>query len=417
MFCPSCGARDQAPGSACAECGRALPSARTPAAVAEVRGAPLPEAPATVADRPARAPPTFADRSAPATVADRPSAAPAEPPRILRRPAPLAPAPVDVVPRNPAPPPRIAANAAAPAQVRRPTATAQQAIDPDGPTQIRRPPGFEERMVSDVVRAPPRRETPAAVEGVGARAAPRPAAPAPAAAAPLASLPPVLTSAGVEASVLEPGRATVPARPPPPRPVQPPPLPPPTAPAFVLPPEPPAPAEPDTASTAAVPLPARALPPSVLVLGSGARLALARGTDALITAALAAVVLYASLLALGVRPAVQPIVDAAHGNPVALAVTLLGAPFVAVALYQALGVLLLGATVGGRLAGLRVVRMRDGAKPGALRALVRAALSALGTIAFGSGPLWGLLIDRRRRGLGDLVARCVTVRASAGGDA
>ena len=394
-----------------------------PAALAEPRGAPLAEAPATVAERPSRPPPTFADRAAATTTADRPAAAPGEPPRILRRPAPLAPAPVDIVPRNTGAPTSGAVQAAAPAQAPtpapvpapapRPTRTAHQPIDPDGPTLIRRPPGFEERMAGDMVRAPPRRETPAAVDGVAERAAARAPAPASAQTPPMASLPPVLTSAGVDVPAAEPSRVTVQARPPPPRPVKPPPVPPPTEPAYVLPPERAASPEPDTGSTATVPHPTLALPSPVLVLGSGWRLALARLTDVVLIAALATATLYAVLLALGVRPAVQPVVDRAHADPITMVVAIVGAPFVTVALYQALTVVLFGATVGGRLAGLRVVRVRDGERPGVVRALVRGAAAAVGTVAFGGGPLWGVLVDRRRRGLGDLVTRCVTVRASA----
>lgn len=169
-----------------------------------------------------------------------------------------------------------------------------------------------------------------------------------------------------------------------------------------------------TGSPAAVPQPELAAPPAVLVLGSGWRLALARAVDGLATAALAAGLLLGALSAVGVRAAVQPVVDRSHADPVTMAGLLLAVPFCAVALYQAVTVLFLGGTLGCRLAGLRVVRQCDGARPGAMRALVRGLASALGTLLFGSGPLWGLLIDRRRRGLGDVVASSVVVRAAAG---
>lgn len=301
----------------------------------------------------------------------------------------MSPAPVDIVPRNPNPP----------------IAKAEADVDPDGPTLIRRPPGFEERMAGDVLRPLPRQQTPAAVEGLAAKTVPRPATMA-------TQLPPAAPRAA--APTPAPPRAPAPAMPPPPPPTPPPaPRPPPPLQQTVAPVA--APADVDTGTTAAVPQAELALPPPVLVLGSGWPLALARTVDAVLGGALVVAALWGALVVVGVRPAVQPVVDQAHADPIPMAVVLLGAPFVAVALYQALSVLVLGGTVGCRVAGLRVVRQQDGARPGALRALVRGLASAFGTMLFGSGPLWGLLIDRRRRGLGDIVARSVMVRAPGGG--
>ena len=180
---------------------------------------------------------------------------------------------------------------------------------------------------------------------------------------------------------------------------------------------PPLPADADTSSTATMPQPDLALPPAVLVLAGGWRLAAARAVDLVLTGATAAALLFAALSAVGVRAAVQPLVDQAHADPLVMLAVMVGAPFFAVALYQAATVLLLGGTLGGRLVGLRVVRQHDGARPGALRVLVRGVATAVGVLAFGSGPLWGLLIDRRRRGLGDIVARSLMVRTGGGGAA
>ena len=112
----------------------------------------------------------------------------------------------------------------------------------------------------------------------------------------------------------------------------------------------------------------------------------------------------------GVRLAVQPVVDFCHASPVIAVAVLLGAPWVGVAVYQGLSVLLLGGTLGQRLLGLRVVRLQDGAKPGFLRIVLRAVVVAGGTVALFAGPLYGVLLDKRRRGIGDVLARTVVAR-------
>lgn len=169
-----------------------------------------------------------------------------------------------------------------------------------------------------------------------------------------------------------------------------------------------------TGATAELAVPAA--PAAVLVLGSGWRLALARLVDAALSLALAGTALFGALTALGVRFAVQPLVDYLHQSPVPAAAVLLGTPFAAFALYQALSVLVLRGTLGCRLAGLRVVALTDGSRPGLVRSVVRGVAAAAGALLFGSGPLWGIFVDRRRRGLGDIVARSVVVRVGRGPD-
>ena len=416
MFCPSCGARNPSTALACAECHRALPAARAPAAVTGLHGG-------------------LAEPAA--TTPDRPSAAPAEAPRILRRPAPLSPAPVDVVPKNPSPPPPP------------PPKATTEVIDPDGPTLIRRQSPRWSESFTDVTQPLPRSETPAHVEGVGTRAPAPVARPAPAApaarTAPAAPQAPVARPAPAPAPASPPAVAARPAPAPaaPVRPAPAPPAPPPRVATEMVQPdaiveeelEPvPAPAPPSasmptmplvdlvaleasrdlTGATAELAVPAA--PAAVLVLGSGWRLALARLVDAALSLALAGAALFGALTVLGVRFAVQPLVDYLHQSPMPAAAVLLGTPFAVFALYQALSVLVLRGTFGCRLAGLRVVALADGSRPGLVRSIVRGVAAAAGALLFGSGPLWGIFVDRRRRGLGDIVARSVVVRAGRGPD-
>jgi uncharacterized RDD family membrane protein YckC len=67
-----------------------------------------------------------------------------------------------------------------------------------------------------------------------------------------------------------------------------------------------------------------------------------------------------------------------------------------------------GQTPGGRVMRLRVVRASDGGRVGAGRALVRVGGLALAAIPFmlGFAPI---LVDDRRRGLQDILARTVVV--------
>jgi len=77
--------------------------------------------------------------------------------------------------------------------------------------------------------------------------------------------------------------------------------------------------------------------------------------------------------------------------------------------HSALGHALMGATVGKRLLGLRVVGP-DGAAPSLARSAVRAGLAVLGTAALGL-PMLAVLFTRSGRALHDVVADTVVVRA------
>jgi uncharacterized RDD family membrane protein YckC len=106
----------------------------------------------------------------------------------------------------------------------------------------------------------------------------------------------------------------------------------------------------------------------------------------------------------GVRPGWQPLVDHLHGAPAAHAGTLLAAVFFVVTTYHTGLVAALSGTLGHRLLGLRV-RQNDGNKPGPFRALLRGLGCAVGVMMFAVGPAYGVLLDRRGRGVGDLLAR------------
>ncbi|HTP25732.1 MAG TPA: RDD family protein [Anaeromyxobacteraceae bacterium] len=77
--------------------------------------------------------------------------------------------------------------------------------------------------------------------------------------------------------------------------------------------------------------------------------------------------------------------------------------------YGALSHGIMGATFGERFLGLQVTDP-SGGPPGLSRSAARAAMAVLGTAAFGLGPL-AALFTRSRRGLHDLVARTIVVRA------
>lgn len=140
------------------------------------------------------------------------------------------------------------------------------------------------------------------------------------------------------------------------------------------------------------------------------RWAAAAFIDVVIAGGAAVGAVIAALGTRGVRVAVQPVVDFLHADFIAGVATLFVAAFVALFAYQLVTVVALGATVGQRVMGLRVLRGHNGAKPGVLRAFVRAVGSAAGVLALGVGPFWALWLDGRRRGLGDIVARTVVAR-------
>lgn len=143
------------------------------------------------------------------------------------------------------------------------------------------------------------------------------------------------------------------------------------------------------------------------------RWAAAASVDVVVSVAVTSGAIVAALGARGVRVAVQPIVDYLAADVVTGVATFFVPAFVALFLLQALTVLALGATVGQRVMGLRVLRVHDGTKPGVLRILLRAAGSALGVVALGVGPFWALWLDGKRRGLGDIVARTVAAKPPA----
>ena len=76
--------------------------------------------------------------------------------------------------------------------------------------------------------------------------------------------------------------------------------------------------------------------------------------------------------------------------------------------YQVLAHWLLGATLGKRLVGLRVVGP-DGLRPGPGRSALRAGLAIAGVLLLGAGPLLALF-TRSGRGLHDLGAGTTVVR-------
>ncbi len=118
----------------------------------------------------------------------------------------------------------------------------------------------------------------------------------------------------------------------------------------------------------------------------------------------------AALLAAAAGP---PLVLAGHmlpaGAPLeALAPSAAGFAALLAFVHAALGHALMGATLGKRLLGLRVVRP-DGTMPGLARSAARAALALLGTAALGAGVLPSLFTCSGR-GLHDLAADTVVVR-------
>jgi hypothetical protein len=102
----------------------------------------------------------------------------------------------------------------------------------------------------------------------------------------------------------------------------------------------------------------------------------------------------------GVRPSPQGVIDALHASPldvVPLAASLPVAFFV----WHLLALAFSG-TPGQRVAGLVLVDAA-GRRPSRARLVVRAAGQALGGVLFLAGPAWALLVDARRRGLGEIL--------------
>lgn len=386
MFCPSCGARNVTGARTCAECGRVLPGAHLGRTL-------LDEPAATVPD---------------SLVPDSPVPAPPEPPRILKRPAPLAPPPLDVVPPNPqAQGLRVGAND--PTLIRR---------SPPRPAPVTMPTGVPlsdasvTAPTSDPIPVLPDDATVPVPRAISSTADEPPAAVAPPAPAPRSPPPPTRSAGPDELASPAPSEAA-PAAPAPragPLPTTRPPPPSlsqthrPAAPSAVSTSEHARSTGAGTAGPQATPV----LAP-VLQLAPPLRWAAAGLADVVIGAVLALGAAAAGLAVEGVRVALQPVVDFIYASPVAAVSALVVAPLVALVVYHGVVVAIGGATVGQRLLRLRVVRMSTGEPPGPGRALVRGLMTSVGVLLCGAGPLWGMFVDRRRRGLGDLVARTIVV--------
>lgn len=145
-------------------------------------------------------------------------------------------------------------------------------------------------------------------------------------------------------------------------------------------------------------------------LARGGRWFAANAIDAAVGALFVGAALVGTFLGLGVQPAPQLLIDFAHASPSGVLAVFISVPFVVLCLVLGVPVMVLGATTGQFALGLRVVSARTGKSLPPLRAALRGVASALGTVCFAAGPLWGILVDRRRRGLGDLLARSVVVR-------
>ena len=109
----------------------------------------------------------------------------------------------------------------------------------------------------------------------------------------------------------------------------------------------------------------------------------------------------------GIKPSVQGLIDVLHDNVFSL-IPLVVAVAVGIAVWHLVAVVV-GATIGQRLFGLRLVNSR-GRRPAAPRLVVRALVAGLGGALFLASPLYALLLDGRRRGFGDIVARTVAIR-------
>jgi uncharacterized RDD family membrane protein YckC len=375
MYCPSCGARNLTGATACVDCGRHIPVA-----------------------------------------APAPAPAPAQPPSILRRPGPLAPPSLDGLPRAP-------------------HSHEAPKTAPGGPPN--HGPAVDIPTTAPLTTAPlttaPLTTAPATVadrtlvEGV-AVTAPSSTAPSPTAPSPIA---PDRPAPAVVASVAPATAARQPvpplaAPPGPPNVASPAPSRPPPAPPVAAAHAPERPVSSSSSSRAAGPAPppaaqAQAQAPATtnarptaparpvtlkLAVPGALRQWGAAMVDGLGVAAAVFVALRALLAASGVRPSVQAVVDALHQDPVAVAPLLLAIPS-GVFAWHALAARLQG-TPGQRLVGLRLVD-RMGRRPTLPRLLVRAGLQALATLLCLAGPAWALLVDGRRRGVGDIVAGTVAV--------
>jgi uncharacterized RDD family membrane protein YckC len=111
------------------------------------------------------------------------------------------------------------------------------------------------------------------------------------------------------------------------------------------------------------------------------------------------------MLALSIKPSTQGLIDALHSNVLQLVPVAAAWP-IGVFVWHLLA-LAFGSTVGQRLLGLRLVDSH-GHRAGPIRLVIR-ALVAGATSVFLIGPAWALLLDGRRRGFGDIVARTAAI--------
>lgn len=161
-----------------------------------------------------------------------------------------------------------------------------------------------------------------------------------------------------------------------------------------------------TARVARAPAAPRAEVVRLQVAGLG-RQWLATVIDGVVGGAVVAGALRGGLSLADIKATPQGVVDTIHATPLAL-LPVLGGVVVALFLWQLVPVLL-KASLGQKLVGLRLVSA-DGEKPGVARLLLRAVASTLTTLVCFAGPAWGLLVDGKRRSLGDVIAGTVAVR-------
>ena len=130
--------------------------------------------------------------------------------------------------------------------------------------------------------------------------------------------------------------------------------------------------------------------------------------DGLGVAVLVALGFRALVAVAGLKPSLQGVIDALHEDPIVVAPLMLSVPLGFFAWH--LLSLVWTATPGQRLMRLILV---DGAgqRPSRRRLVVRAAGHALFGALCLAGPAWALLVDARRRGLGDVVAGTCAVVA------
>ncbi len=144
-----------------------------------------------------------------------------------------------------------------------------------------------------------------------------------------------------------------------------------------------------------------------LEIASTAQQMFAAVVDAVGVVVVVAAALRATLAAVGIHPTLQSLTDVVHGAPTRLVPVVVVAAL-ALLVWEASAVLL-GATPGQRLVGLRLVDTR-GARPSRARLAVRAIVASVGVAAFLAGPAFALFLDRLRRGPGDVVVGTVAVR-------